>query len=130
MAAERTELRVSPEMAAGLAEFIDFRWGRRSEALGDSIDSDTGRLLEEMVALLALHDELLEVKEDEAVVSAPHHLLQELLADGGDFACETIGYALKGDFGDDKETAQARIRGCKGLMELARREGMYEGVMV
>lgn len=130
MATERTELRVSPEMAAGLAEFIDYRWDRRSEALGDSIDSDTARLLEEMVALLALHDELLDVKEDEAVVSAPAHLLQELLEDGGDYARVSIGYALQDELGRDREDVEARIRGCKGLMALAQREGLYEGVMV
>ncbi len=129
MATEYMELRVSPEQAEGLAEFIDFRWGRRSEALGDGIGSDTARLMSEMAALLALHDELLAVKEGDAVVSAPRHLLREMLEDGAGYARESIGWALSGEYGSG-EKAQARIRGGKGLMELAHREGLYEGVMV
>lgn len=127
MATERMEIRVSPEQAEGLAEFIDHRWYQDQEELTGFIGEDTRHRLSTMMALLDLYDALGNVKESEEVVSAPRQVLRHLLEEGGDYARETISHALRGDYGED---AQRKIRSGQGLMELARREGLYEGVMV
>lgn len=61
---DQMEIRVSPDEAAGLAEFIEHRWYTRQEELTGFISAETRWRLDEMVASLALHEALSDVGQE------------------------------------------------------------------
>lgn len=124
--ADQMEIHISLDEADALAEFIDFVWDRWAEPLAGGIGEDTARLHAEMGELLSLHDTVGLVGEGEPV-TAPRELLSYLLKEGGEHSRESIGWAMAGDY--EPNEAPRKIREAKALMSLAKREGLYEGVM-
>lgn len=126
---DRMEITISPDEAAGLSEYIEHWWYLKHEELDGWIVAETRSRLDEMAAALDLHEALAGARRGVSI-EAPSSLLRSLLREGSEYACEVVGSALSRDHGDGDEENQRRVNHGKGLMALAHREGLYEGVMV
>lgn len=134
MATDKMTVQVSLAEAGGLLGYIEHKWYQLQEELGGSISDGTRARMDELVALLDLHSELsdaaLHMPDDGSrTITAKRDFLEPLIREGGEYGREVLGSALSGDYGDHKANRTRAFEG-KGMMTLAEREGLYEGVMV
>lgn len=111
-----------PDEAAGLRYYVELRLG----SVGEEFDS-----AEDQRAHLGYIGELLDLRDvlagsDPVTYAQPSDLLMHLIEEGGRFAPELISDGLSPRSSQPHED----VRRGKGLMRLAHRLGLYDGVLV